>query len=672
MLNLASSAPVQAPYKDIFGNDIPALYVKGSGWDLAVCCLASAMHAQSALRPCTRHHSGSNPKPAPPQPHTKRGGLQTIEKQGFAPVRMDVLLKLPKLDSLSDTELVAVQKQACLDPNAPGPSIETILHAIIPYTFVDHSHSDAVCLLTNTPEGEKFIREVYGESALVVPYTMPGWVLAREVDQMTVGVDWDKIDVIILLNHGIFTWGNDAKTSYERMITMVQKAENFLKSKQAYFETLASGHESREKFDALGLAELRKEVSTTAGFPMVMKANNSYDAQAFASLPDLKVVANKGTLTPDHIIHTKRVPAIVDNCAAGGSQATDIAEYKKEYAAYFERNRKPEHKMLDPAPRWIVLPGKGWCAAGAGVKQTKIVDDIARHTSRAIQWAGKCSCYQCLGEKDLFDVEYWELEQAKLRKGGARKDFDGKVVVVTGGASGIGKAVAKTFMDAGACVMALDINPETPNTFKSPQFLGVTCDLTDAAAVKDALSTCVHCFGGVDVLVLNAGILPKSSPVEEIDPAQWDRSMSVNLTASQRLLSAAIPFLKLGVDPAVIIVGTKNAPAPGKGMACYSVAKAALTQLGRIACLELAPHGVRVNTVHPDAVFDTGLWTEEILKTRSAAYGLTVDQYKRRNLLKAEITSWDVAKAVRALAGPDFKVVTGAQLPVNGGDERTV
>jgi NAD(P)-dependent dehydrogenase (short-subunit alcohol dehydrogenase family) len=221
-------------------------------------------------------------------------------------------------------------------------------------------------------------------------------------------------------------------------------------------------------------------------------------------------------------------------------------------------------------------------------------------------------------------------------------------------------------------VLGLDINPDVAGVFKSPAFMGIPCDLCDNDAVVAALDQCVHCFGGIDVLVLNAGIVPKSALVEDLDPAIWDKSMNINLTASQRLMTASIPFLKLGVDPCVVIVGTKNAPAPGKSMAAYSCAKAALTQLGRIAALELAPHGVRVNTVHPDAVFDTGIWTKDVLETRAAAYGLTVDQYKRRNLLKAEITSHDVAGVVRVMAGPTFRTVTGAQVPVNGGDERTI
>jgi rhamnose utilization protein RhaD (predicted bifunctional aldolase and dehydrogenase) len=180
--------------------------------------------------------------------------FQTIEKQGFAAVRLDILLRLPTLDSLSDTELVNVQKLACLDPNAPAPSIETILHAVIPYVFVDHTHADAVCAVTNSPDGEAFIKEIYGDKALIVPYCMPGFVLAKEVKKLTVGVDWGKIEVIILLNHGIFTWGNDAKSSYKRMVEMVNRAEDFLKGKKAYFESLESGHESREKLDAVLLA----------------------------------------------------------------------------------------------------------------------------------------------------------------------------------------------------------------------------------------------------------------------------------------------------------------------------------------------------------------------------------------------------------------------------------
>lgn len=490
---------------------------------------------------------------------------------------------------------------------------------------------------------------------------------------MVQGADWNKIDTIILLNHGIFTWGNDAKTSYENMIKMVNKAEDFMKAKNAYFETLENGSPERPKFDTKGLAELRREVSKAAGVPMVMRANNSWEAEAYSNLPDLAKISQLGTLTPDHIIQTKRTPAIVSDVAAGSTCIPcDVGKFVTEYTEYFNRNKQPEHKMLDPAPRWILLPGKGWATAGIGVKQTIINDDIARHTARAIQWAGKLSCYCCLPEKDLFDVEYWELEQAKLRKGGARKDFDGKIVCVSGAASGIGKACAKAFLDAGACVLGLDINPDVAGVFKSPAFMGIPCDLCDNDAVVAALDQCVHRFGGIDVLVLNAGIVPKSALVEDLDPAIWDKSMNINLTASQRLMTASIPFLKLGVDPCVVIVGTKNAPAPGKSMAAYSCAKAALTQLGRIAALELAPHGVRVNTVHPDAVFDTGIWTKDVLETRAAAYGLTVDQYKRRNLLKAEITSHDVAGVVRVMAGPTFRTVTGAQVPVNGGDERTI
>ena len=586
---------------------------------------------------------------------------------------MDTMLEVPTLPSLSDTQLVMVQKQACLAPNAPAPSIESMLHAMIPYTFVDHTHSDAVCLLTNTPDAKKFIAEVYGPKALVVDYCIPGFVLAKTVGEMVAGADWSNIEVIILLNHGIFTWGNDARTSYEAMIAMVKKAEDFMKSKQAYFETLENGSADRPKLDPVGLAELRKEVSKAAGVPMVMKSNNSYEAEVYASRPDLDKVSQVGTLTPDHIIQTKRTPAIVRDVARGSEVISkDVGKFVDDYKAYFDRNKQPEHKMLDPAPRWILLPGKGWATAGIGVKQTRINDDIARHTARAIQWACKLCSYDCLSEKHLFDVEYWELEQAKLRTGGGRKDFDGKIVCVSGAASGIGKACAKAFLDAGACVLGLDINPDVAPVFKTPAFLGLPTDLCDNDAVVKAIETCAHCFGGIDVLVLNAGIVPKSALIEDLDPAVWDKSMNINLTASQRLMTACIPYLKLGVDPCMVIVGTKNAPAPGKSMAAYSCAKAALTHLGRIAALELAPHGVRVNTVHPDAVFDTGIWTQEVLETRAKAYGLTVDQYKRRNLLKAEITSHDVAGVVRAMAGPTFFKVTGAQVPVNGGDERTI
>jgi NAD(P)-dependent dehydrogenase (short-subunit alcohol dehydrogenase family) len=327
---------------------------------------------------------------------------------------------------------------------------------------------------------------------------------------------------------------------------------------------------------------------------------------------------------------------------------------------------------LHPAPCWAIWPGQGTVAFGADLAEAGIARDIGRHTVRAIQQAELLGGWRVLSEPEIFEMEYWELEQAKLRTGRKPPPLSGKVALVTGAASGIGRACLELLGAAGAAVAALDVDPAIEGLFRREAVLELRCDVTDAAAVEAAVAATVEHFGGLDLLVCNAGILPPSEDLEALRPENWSRSLAVNLTGNLRLLQAAIPFLKLGLDASAILVASKNVPAPGPGAAAYSVAKAGLTQLGRVAALELAPHGVRVNMLHPDAVYDTRLWTPEVLAQRAARYGLTVDEYRTKNLLRTEITSRDVAALVCALAGPAFSKTTGAQIPIDGGNDRVI
>jgi len=269
-------------------------------------------------------------------------------------------------------------------------------------------------------------------------------------------------------------------------------------------------------------------------------------------------------------------------------------------------------------------------------------------------------------------MEYWTLQQAKLKKKESSLELQGKIALITGAAGGIGKACAEALCEQGAVVAGLDINPEIAEIFNQQDQAGLTCDVTDDKAVQEAVEFIVRSFGGLDILVTNAGIFPVSRSIEEMDAESWNRSMKINLTSHQRLLKACIPYLKHGIDPAVIFIASKNVPAPGPGASAYSVAKAGLTQLARIAAMELAVFGIRVNIVHPDAVFDTGIWTQEVLEGRAKHYGLTVAEYKTKNLLKTEVTSKDVAAMVCAMAGRPFAKTTGAQVPIDGGNERVI
>src|SRR6187431_582330 len=620
-----TSVKVREP--NLFGESEHLLYVKGSGWDLA-----------------------------------------TIEAKGFAPVRMDTLLKLAALEQLSDTDMVRVQKAAMTDPNAPTPSVEAILHALIPFDFVDHTHSDAVVAISNTPGGEETIKRVLGERVLYIPYVMPGFALARLVYELTRDTNWSKYDGMVLQHHGIFSFANDGRESYERMIRLVTAAEDFLSEKGALKAEPAAAPAQPEAAHTLQeLATLRKAVSLEAGAAMLALLDGSAHALAYANAPRVAEISGRGPLTPDHVIHTKRTPMLLGNDAAEA-----LASYTKAYVEYFQRNASAGLVALDPAPKWVVWPEHGVVSFGASAKRAGVVADIVRHTMRAQGWAETLGGWQALPERDIFDVEYWELEQAKIKKSGTRLALEGKVALVTGAASGIGKACVDALRAQGAAVVGVDLNPAVESNWKGADVLGLVADLTERAAVDAAVAACVRRFGGLDIVVANAGIFPASANIDSLQDDTWHKTLDINLTSQMYLFRAAAPYLRLGLDPAIVVVASKNVAAPGPGAAAYSASKAATTQLARVAALELGPRGVRVNMVHPHAVMDTALWTPEILASRAKHYGMTVEQYKRNNLLKVEVKSKDVAELVAAMAGPLFAKTTGAQVPIDGGSDRII
>ncbi|MDE1920352.1 MAG: bifunctional aldolase/short-chain dehydrogenase [Candidatus Omnitrophica bacterium] len=603
---------VKAEVKDFFGRKQEVIYIKASGWDLA-----------------------------------------TIKSEGFAAVKMDALLAMAAMKQLSDTDMVRGQRAAMLDPYAPNPSVEAILHAIIPYKYVDHSHADAVVTITNTPDGKRRIQEIYGTRVLIVPYVMPGFVLARKVYEVTRGGDWSRYDGMILLNHGLFTFANSAKESYENHIRLVTKAEQYIKKRNI---KLASAKPVPD--DLVGLARLRRAVSRVQGGAVVALLKDDARSVGFSRLSKVSNLAARGTLTPDHVIRTKSKAVIIHK-----NVETDVNEYARTYKEYFDRHAGDQLKCLDLAPRWAVWPGHGVVTFGRSPNEAAIVGDIVDHTLPAIQRAEVMGGWKTISENDLFDVEYWELEQAKLSRNPKPKGLIGKVALVTGAASGIGKACKECLQAEGANVVGLDIK-------SGPDHM--QCDVTREAQVRKAVEHTVRRFGGLDIIVSNAGIFPPSMNIESMQPSAWEKSLQLNLTGHQYLIKHAIPYLTYGIDPAIVIIASKNVPAPGPGAAAYSVAKAGLTQLGRVAALELGAKGVRVNMVHPNQVFDTAIWTRDVLEKRARHYGMSVEEYKTSNILHTTITSKDVAQLVCAMAGPAFAKTTGSQIPIDGGNERVI
>ena len=329
--------------------------------------------------------------------------------------------------------------------------------------------------------------------------------------------------------------------------------------------------------------------------------------------------------------------------------------------------------MLDPAPRVVLDQRLGMLTAGRNAREAGIAEDIYRHTMTGIGTAEGLGGYRAPSAGHVFDLEYWELQQLKLARGDTHRPLAGQVALVTGAASGIGKACAHALLEAGASVVGWDITGGVVDTFGSPEWLGLQVDVTDDDAMKRALGTGVERFGGLDILVVAAGIFPTSQPLGEMPMATWRRTMAVNLDAVAALYSYAYPLLRLApTHGRVVVVASKNVAAPGPGAAAYSASKAALTQLSRVAALEWAPEGIRVNMVHPDAVFDTGLWTPELLAARAEKYGMSVADYKRRNLMRTEVTSAAVGRLVLAMADDTFACTTGAQVPIDGGNERVI
>jgi NAD(P)-dependent dehydrogenase (short-subunit alcohol dehydrogenase family) len=449
------------------------------------------------------------------------------------------------------------------------------------------------------------------------------------------------------------------------MIALVARAEAYLERHRAWSLPVPPPPAPPAPRRA-GIAALRQSISRAAGFPVVLAVHDDPRSLAFARRPDVATVSQQGPATPDHVIRTKRLPML----------ARDVEAYAEAYRRYFEEHApraRQKVTMLDPAPRVVLDPEMGLVTVGRSARDASVVFDVYARTMDVIERGTLLGGYRALPAASLFEVEYWDLEQAKLRAAGKPTPLAGEVALVTGGASGIGKACVESLLARGAAVVSLDANPAVVGQMEGPAYLGIACDVTAPGALAAALEAGAIAFGGLDMLVLNAGIFPGGRRIEALADEEWRRVLSVNLDANLTLLREAHPLLSRSPRGGrVVVVGSKNVRAPGPGAAAYSASKAALTQLARVAALEWAGAGIRVNVLHPDAVFDTGIWTPEVLAARAASYGLTVEQYKTKNLLHTEVHSRDVGELAAELCGPLFAKTTGAQIPVDGGNERVV
>jgi rhamnulose-1-phosphate aldolase/alcohol dehydrogenase len=589
-----------------------------------------------------------------------------------------------------------IRLDALMEPQSPRPSIETLLHGFVPHPHIDHTHADAILALTNTADGRRQVEAVYGQDAVWVPYRRPGFTLSREVAEAIKASP--KARCVVLEKHGLITWGRSAKESYDATIEMNTRAEEHARQRaagKAVFGPVARAVLPREARRAVVARIAPRLRGLLSGRPpgaarAILRFDDGDDVLEFVSSKSARELCLAGPATPDHLLYTKPRPLFVeppgDLEAPGGAEGLKaaLAEGLRQYAAWYEeyvrKHGTGKEPRLDPIPRVVLIPGVGMLTAWKDAKHTRIVADIYHHTIGVMRAAQGIGEYRSLDIKDTFDVEYWPMELYKLTLAPPEKELARRVALVTGAAHGIGRAVARLFAAEGCHVAVTDLDGEKAAAVAREicdaqgmdRAIGLRMDVADEASVEAAFRETVVAYGGVDLVVSNAG-MAHSAPLDKMELKDWQRSLDVNATGHFLVGRAALRILKdQMIGGGLVFVASKNVPAPGKDFGAYSAAKAAETQLARVLAIEAGEHGIRVNIVNPDAVFqDSHLWSEAVRQERARAHGVLPDQledfYRKRNLLKVRVLAEDVAQAALWLASDRSGKTTGCMLPVDGG-----
>jgi len=591
--------------------------------------------------------------------------LASIEPPGLPAVRLAPLRALRGLRALGDEAMVTALRARLLDPSAPNPSVEALLHAFLPHKFIDHSHADAVLAVVDQREAAELCAEVFGDRFVVVPYVMPGFALAQRAAEAYERAP--ECHGLLLLGHGLFSFGASARESYERHVAAVTRAEEFI-ARRTRISVPGSSESSADAAAFLRLAPVLRGRLKAA---RVLHWRPTAAALAFAADPAVRGLSARGPVTPDHVIRTKQRPLVLDavpEVGIDGMVDAALADYRAQYLEYFARQcvtRGVQRTMLDPDPRVVLVPGLGIVAAGVDEAAARVAADLYEHTISVIRDAESVGGYQALPDGDIFDMEYWSLEQAKLGKA-KLQPLAGQVVYVTGAASGIGLACARRFAAAGAHLFLVDRDGERLAAVAGPLRAGfAVVDVTRRAEVEGSIDAAVHRFGGVDGVISNAGAAFQG-PIWTCPEDQLRASLELNLLAHQWVAAAAMRVLaRQGSGGFLLFNASKAAFNPGAGFGPYAVAKAGLVALMKQYALEAAPLGVRANAVNADRV-RTGLFPPEVVEARAAARGVSPAAYFQANLLGREVTAEDVAEAFLSLALAAS--TTGAVVPVDGGN----
>lgn len=655
VLHGGGNTSVKGQWRNAWGEPMAAVYVKGSGWDLA-----------------------------------------KIRPEGYAPLDLDYLRRLRTLPCLSDERMANEFRTHLLDCRAPNPSIETLAHAFLPAKYVDHTHADAILALTNQVNGADRVSEALGKRIIVLPYVRPGFDLAKEA--ITALEASSDAAGMVWMHHGLVTWGETARESYERTIELVDAAERYLEKKakrRLIVEVSTPCETAAARLEQVApiVRGLLAEATGDENRPwrrIILNALTGREVLEFVDSAEGKRLALTPPLTSDHLIRTKGLPLWIeapdyDDLAKFRVQVSSALEdYAKAYDGYVERHAGKLAQGVerrDPYPRVVLMPGLGALCAGRNARASRIARDITAHTLDVKRKVAAMGEYEGLEEDHLFEMEYHMLQEAKLNGNGEKRALERQVAVVTGAAGAIGSAIAEALLGAGCQVALTDLAGENLdrlaeelNAKFEDQVISVPMDVTEAESVRRAFAAAIRQWGGVDLVVVNAG-LAHAAKLEEMELEAFRKLERVNVEGTLNVLAEAGRHFKAqqtGGD--VVMVSTKNVFAPGAGFGAYSATKAAAHQLARIASLELAPLGVRVNMVAPDAVFAhgtrrSGLWATvgpERMRARGLDQQGLEEYYRQRNLLKTRVTAADVARAVMFFASRQTPT-TGATLPVDGG-----
>ncbi|MBF0444405.1 MAG: bifunctional aldolase/short-chain dehydrogenase [Magnetococcales bacterium] len=642
VLHGGGNCSVKSSYKNILDKQVAAIFIKASGHDLA-----------------------------------------DLSSEGLPGLHLKRLKELQTLATLDDAQMVNQIRCNLFDSQAPTPSIEALLHTFLPAKYIDHSHADAILTLSNQENGKEQLKKAIGDEVIILPYIHPGFSLAKAVAEAFA----KKPDTngMILMQHGLITWGNDALTAYTNHIEIVTRAEVFIHNRIKRKTANKSVNIETAKKQYRDLApQLRGKLAVASNNP-----DNPYKRFILSSIIDnesLNIIAHeKGEmrvisppLTSDHLIRSKHLPVWI----ADQKQITPaIADFKKSYLKYFKKHSNKKQVPYDSSPRVAYIPGVGVVCAGADVVQANIVRDITKQTLQVKNnIAAMGEKYSGLSEADMFAMEYYPLQQAKLAKEHP-PPLAGSIGMVTGAAGAIGAGICRELLANGCHVAATDLpgpnldslvadlNKQYPD-----RIIAVAMDVTSPEAVKEGLGQIVDIWGGLDIAIINAGLAHVCS-LNEMKTEDFNRLQRVNIEGTLNVLSATGRILKQqGTGGDIILISTKNVFAPGANFGAYSATKAAAHQLARIASLEMAADDVRVNMVAPDAVFSegkrkSGLWAEvgpDRMKARGLDEAGLEAYYQNRNLLKAAVTAKHVANAVLYFVTRQSPT-TGATIPVDGG-----